>query len=166
MSATSKNSISLAGEFLVLSHLSLRGYIATLTLGHTKGVDILLSNPETGKLFKLEVKTTTGSPHKSKHYGLNIGWHMSEKHESITDKNLFYCFVQLENAKPDNPRFFIVPSVTVAKKVKEDDDFYYALEHKNPVRHTEMRWFFIGLDDEARGLPMAEYENNWSYFDK
>lgn len=57
MSDINKNSISLAGEFAVLSQLALRGYDANLTLGHTKNVDILVSHPETGKMYKLEVKT-------------------------------------------------------------------------------------------------------------
>ena len=37
----SHNQVSLAGEFAVLSQLALRGYDANLTLGNTKGVDIL-----------------------------------------------------------------------------------------------------------------------------
>ena len=37
---------SLAGEFLVLGELALRGLDGTLTLGHTKGVDILVHNPK------------------------------------------------------------------------------------------------------------------------
>jgi len=45
----SKNQISLAGEFAVLSQLALHGFDANLTLGNTKGVDILLSNSETKK---------------------------------------------------------------------------------------------------------------------
>ncbi len=53
----SNNSISLAGEFAVLSQLALRGFDANMTLGNTKGVDILLSHQETGKMAKVEVKT-------------------------------------------------------------------------------------------------------------
>ena len=166
MEKISKNSIALAGEFLVLSRLSLKDYVATLTLGHTKGVDILLTNPKTGKLFKLEVKTTTNGNTKTKHYGTNIEWQMDIKHETIIDKNLFYCFVQLEKGMPDNPRFFIVPSETVAKAVKEDDEYYFSYEHKRPVKHTNMRLFRISANDESRGLPATEYEDKWSYFDK
>lgn len=162
----SKNSIALAGEFLVLSRLSLKGYIATLTLGHTKGVDILLTNSATGRLFKIEVKTTTNGYIKSKHYGLNIEWQMNIKHEAIKDKKLFYCFVQLEKGMPDNPRFFIVPSAKVAEYVKGDDEYYYTYEHKKPVKHTDMRLFRMGLDNKARGLPIADYEDKWSYFDE
>lgn len=164
-SGISKNSIALAGEFLVLSRLSLKDCVATLTLGHTKGVDILLTNPKTGKLFKLEVKTTTNGNTKTKHYGTNIEWQMDIKHETIIDKNLFYCFVQLEKGMPDNPRFFIVPSETVAKAVKEDDEYYFSYEHKRQVKHTNMRLFRIGVNNESRGLPATEYENRWSYFD-
>ncbi|MBI5554217.1 MAG: hypothetical protein HY917_05790, partial [Candidatus Diapherotrites archaeon] len=49
---------NLAGEFAVLSQLAIRGLVGTLTLGNTKGVDILVLNSETNKMFKLEVKTT------------------------------------------------------------------------------------------------------------
>ena len=40
-----RNSVSLAGEFAALSQLALRGYDANMTLGRTKSVDILVSNP-------------------------------------------------------------------------------------------------------------------------
>lgn len=56
MSVINSNSVSLAGEFAVLSQLALRGYDANMTLGRTKGVDILVSNPKTGRMLKLEVK--------------------------------------------------------------------------------------------------------------
>ncbi len=51
MNRPNKNSFALAGEFAVLSELALRGYDANMTLGHTKGVDILVSNPRTGCLY-------------------------------------------------------------------------------------------------------------------
>jgi hypothetical protein len=52
-----KNAVSLAGEFAVLSQLALKNYDANMTLGHTKGVDILVSDPRSGKMYRLEVKT-------------------------------------------------------------------------------------------------------------
>ena len=57
MNKINSNSISLAGEFAVLSQLALRGYDANMTLGNTKGVDILVSNPVNEKMYQLEVKT-------------------------------------------------------------------------------------------------------------
>jgi hypothetical protein len=37
-----RNSVGLAGEFVVLSQLTLYGYDAGMTLGHTKNIDILV----------------------------------------------------------------------------------------------------------------------------
>ena len=56
MKGTNNNSVSLAGEFAVLSQLALREYDANMTLGRTKSVDILLSDPANLKMYKLEVK--------------------------------------------------------------------------------------------------------------
>jgi hypothetical protein len=53
MSGINTNSISLAGEFAALSQLALRGYDANMTLGRKKSVDILISNPQTGKMYQL-----------------------------------------------------------------------------------------------------------------
>src|SRR5512145_2873617 len=94
------NSISLAGEFAVLSQLALRGYDANMTLGRTKGVDILVSNPQTGRMLKLEVKTTfrsiRSSGNNSRLLGKSVSsWIMNVKHEEIRDTDLFYCFVNI-----------------------------------------------------------------------
>src|SRR6266568_903518 len=106
----SKNNISIAGEFAVLAQLALRGIDANLTLGNTKSVDIIASDPSTGKMFKLEVKTTYGAkPTISKLFGHTLNWVMGDKHETITDPNLFYCFVNIEK-EANSFRFFIVPS--------------------------------------------------------
>ena len=72
----SPNSLALTGEYLVLARLTLCGYIATLTLGNTKSVDILLSNEKTKRVFRLEVKTTSNGPTKSRYFGTNIEWLM------------------------------------------------------------------------------------------
>lgn len=80
MDKISKNSVSLAGEFAVLSQLVLRGYDANLTLGRTKNVDILVSNPEANRLYKLEVKTSYSmKPTEEKLFGytLRVSMHRS-----------------------------------------------------------------------------------------
>src|SRR5436309_1029323 len=94
------NSVSLAGEFAVLSQLALRGYDANMTLGRTKGVDILVSHPKTKKMFQLEVKTnyqnSRHKPSQSKVFGKSVsGWIMKKAHEQIVAANLFYCFVNI-----------------------------------------------------------------------
>jgi len=54
--------IGLAGEYYVLAQLTQCGLIATLTLSTTKGVDILVTNQELDRLFKVEVKTKRRAP--------------------------------------------------------------------------------------------------------
>jgi len=93
MANLNKNSVALAGEFAVLSQLTLRGYDANMTLGRTKSVDILVSDPETGNMFKLEVKTnymsSRSSGGSSKLFGKYVSaWIMNEKHERINEPNL------------------------------------------------------------------------------
>ncbi len=100
MPTINTNSVSLAGEFAVLSQLALRGFDANLTLGRTKSVDILDSDPKTGKMYQLEVKTnytnTRRKPVASKIFGKYISdWIMSKKHEDIISPTLFYCFVNI-----------------------------------------------------------------------
>jgi hypothetical protein len=52
------NYIALAGEFSVLAALARGRLEATLTRGHTKGIDILVLDRRTGRTYKVEVKTT------------------------------------------------------------------------------------------------------------
>ena len=100
MKGTNSNSVSLAGEFAVLSQLALRGYDANMTLGQTKSVDILVSDPKNLKMYKLEVKTnyqnSPNKPHFLKVHGKFVSsWFMHKKHEEIKDPDLFYCFVNI-----------------------------------------------------------------------
>ena len=93
-STISPNSVSLAGEFAVLSQLYLQGYVANMTLGNTKDVDILISDPVTHRMYKLEVKTNyqNSRPQVSRVHGKVVSaWIMHEKHEQITAPDLFYC---------------------------------------------------------------------------
>jgi hypothetical protein len=172
MQKKDNNSVSLAGEFAVLSQLVLQGYDANMTLGRTKGVDILVSDPGTKKMYKLEVKikyrTSPKKAHVSKVHGTVKGeWMMDKKHESLIDPSLFYCFVIIGEVK-STFQFYIVPSRVVAKYVKEQHRHW--LREKNregkKVKDTEMRSFRIGFEENKYRVatPLAErYENNWKF---
>lgn len=168
MSEITKNSVSLAGEFAVLSQLALRGYDANLTLGHTKHVDILVSDPRSGKMYKLEVKTNFRSTRavggSSSLFGKFVSsWVMGEKHESISDPDLFYCFVNISE-DTQKFRFFIIPNAIVSKYVKEQHALWLKDGERDTV--TTMRQFRIGIQGEKYPIetPTAEqYENNWDF---
>ena len=75
----------------MLSQLALCEYDANMTLGRTKGVDILVSHPKTKRMYKLEVKTkyrtSSKTSRKNKVFGTVIGeWMMSKKHETMIDR--------------------------------------------------------------------------------
>jgi len=153
-----KNNIGLAGEFYTLAQLTERGFIATLTLGNSKGIDILVTNQNINKIFKVEVKTTVKKPRKEKLFSDKYlyTWAMSKKHEFVSDENLIYCFVYLE--APDiKPKFFIVPSKVVSGYVKWQHNFWLN-SRKYQVKDTNMRNFRIEIDDPQK------YHNNWELF--
>jgi len=133
-----------SGEYFVAAELSRRGYIASITLRNTKGVDILCSNSNATKTVGIQVKTNSGS---------NRSWILNKKAEDYFADNLFYVFVNLNNGQR-HPDFFIVPSKVVAKYTKEGHANWLRTPGKKGQKHkdTPMRKF----DD-----PKEEYLNRW-----
>ncbi|MFZ2522836.1 MAG: hypothetical protein WAW92_00440 [Minisyncoccia bacterium] len=173
MNNINKNSVSIAGEFAVLSQLALRGYDANITLGHTKSVDILVSDPRNGKLYQLEVKTNyindKKKPAVSKIHGKFISdWMMNEKQETIDTPSLFYCFVNISK-QTHLVRFYVVPSKIVARYVKEEHQLWIDEKRKEGKKvkyDTPMRLFRIGIKGEKYAIKtptQEECENNWAF---
>lgn len=164
MNGKNNNAISLAGEFAVLSQLMLRGFDANMTLGRTKSVDILLSDPGTGRMLKLEVKTQWGRGASSKLFGACVGqWIMDQKHETIRDADLFYCFVHIAS-DTKHFRFFLVPSIVVADYVKAQHKLWLRVDPKH--RDSRIRRFRIGLEREKYPIStptQEQYEDNWPF---
>lgn len=153
-----KNQVGLAGEFYVLAQLSARGFVGTLTLGNTKGVDILVTNQSADKLYKVEVKTTLNKPRVEKLFSdkANYHWTMSRKHEEIAESNLIYCFVYIESVE-QLPIFFLVPSQEVAEYVKWQHEYWLSTREK-AVKDSDMRKFRIAIDDPN------QFRDNWEIF--
>jgi len=164
------NAVSLAGEFAVLSQLALHGYDASMTLGRTKGVDILISDPKKNRMYKLEVKTNLknirAEPAHSKMFGEIVSeWIMNAKHESIVDPDLFYCFVNIERGA-GRFHFYIVPSKIVAKYVKKEHEFWHKKHRRRKNNATNMRLFRIGLKGcsyKIKTPTKEQCENNWNF---
>jgi hypothetical protein len=137
-----------AGEYLVAGELSRRGYIASITLRNTRGVDILVSDDEAKKNIAIQVKTNQG---KTK------WWILDKKAESYFADNLFYVFVNLNSG--DAPDYFIVPSKVVAKQIRDTHSKWLKTPGKtgkphkdNPIRQFEdktcsylNRWDLLNL---------------------
>jgi len=97
-----------AGEYFVAAELAKRGYIASINLKNTRGIDILASNKDASKSVGIQVKTTR--------YNVYY-WMLNEKAEDYYADNLFYVFVNLKG-QSQRPDFFIVPSKVVARYIK------------------------------------------------
>jgi hypothetical protein len=139
----------IAGEYLVAGELSRRGYIASITLRNTRGVDILVSNLDANKSVGVQVKTNQNGRRE---------WVLTKKHETDLAKNLFFVFVNLNGVAP--PQFFIVPCGEVARyarqnhqkwlkktsragKPHQDNPFR---KFRDPEAQFRDRWDLLGLD--------------------
>ncbi len=96
-----------AGQFFVAAELSRRGYVATLTVGNTRGIDLLVARADASASVGVEVKTKQGSENE---------WILDKKSE-VGSKNLVYVFVNLNDGKP--PTFHVVPAKVVASYIRE-----------------------------------------------
>jgi hypothetical protein len=132
-----------AGEYFVAAELSRRGYVASLTLRNTRGIDILASNVEATKSVGIQVKTNSGRKPK---------WLLSEKADRDIAENLFYVFVNLNGT--DVPEYYIVPRAVVADHVREGHKAWLAAPGRDGQAHREntMRVF-----DDLNG----KYRNRW-----
>jgi hypothetical protein len=160
-----KNLVALAGEYHVLAQLSERGIVGALTLGHTKGIDILAHNPSTGRMRRVEVKSTRQGPGPARLWHPNSAaahsWTMSEKHEALNDEDLLFCFVQLSGAASP-PRIFVVPAAEVASYVKWEHALWLKSGKNGPRpenKENKMRRFRIEESDPN------DYQNKWGLFD-
>jgi len=103
-----KGLVGVAGEYLVAAELTRRGYLASLTLRNSRGVDVFVSDPEASRAVGVQVKTNSGSRRK---------WLLTEKVERYVARNLFYVFVNLhDGARPAT--YHVVPSTDVAGYAK------------------------------------------------
>ena len=166
-----QNYVALAGEYLVLGELALRGLDASLTLGHTKEIDILLLRREPNGFFRVEVKASSGDVRQSTIFGSSYEWLMNERHGSLVEKRLIYCFVRT-TLDVAHRRFFLVPSEDVAAYIRWEFEYWKAHSERRTGKVSALRTFRIpvkGVTDNPlppswRDGRWARWENNWAIF--
>ncbi|MDY6904048.1 MAG: hypothetical protein SWH61_05115 [Thermodesulfobacteriota bacterium] len=100
--------VGVAGEYLVAGELSLRGYLASMTLRNSRGIDIIASNSDGSKSISVQVKTNSSG---------GKAWMLNKKSEDFFSENHYYILVALKSIS-ERPDFHIVPSKVVAEYVK------------------------------------------------
>lgn len=128
--------------------LTRRGYIASVTLRNTKGIDLLVSNVDATHQIDVQVKTN--------HYDKRE-WLLNKKDETGATENLFYIFVILKNEN-ERPDFFIVPSKEVAEYIQTKHQEWLSKPGKNGEAHqdSKMRKF---IDEDGK------YFEKWELID-
>jgi len=101
--------VGVAGEYLVAGELTLRGYIASVTLRNSRGIDIIASTSDGSKSLSIQVKTNSNG---------NNEWILNKKSEKFYSDNHYYIFVALDSLG-NRPNFYIVPSSVVATYVTQ-----------------------------------------------
>lgn len=140
-----------AGEHLVLSRLLSKGLLAAQAPRGVRKADILVNFLDGGSPCLIQVK--------SRQFGSDGGWHMSEKHELTLDRDLFYCFVDFE---PVQPTVHVVPASKVATVLKLDHEIWLATPGKKGQPHnpTTMRRFRSAAFGQTPGW-LDEFLENW-----
>ena len=150
-----KNLTRLAGEFLVASRLTQRGYMVSLQWGTTIGYDLLVFDKE-GKVAYLEVKSTAS---------YNRRWILQAKYanpeeEKIPIQRRFVCCVDLTVEPVD---VFVFPALVVSKgltyfyKVKGfPNSFSYMFALNKKPRHKAK---------EPKELTVGEYIEQEKYLE-
>ena len=86
LSQLESTQVGVAGEYFVAAELSVRGYLATVTLRNSRGIDIIASNSDAARSVSIKVKTSKkGAPR----------WVLGKKAEDFFADNHFYVFALL-----------------------------------------------------------------------
>ncbi len=136
----------ISGEYYVAAELSRLGYIASLTLKNTKGIDVLATNKDGTQTALIQVKTTS-----------KRDWLLDKKAENFIGFNLYYVFVKLDyDGKPQ--KYYVVPSNEVANYVTKSHRKWLNTLGKKGQKHkdTSMRQFSI------EEFHKEKYLNKWS----
>ena len=141
-----------AGEHLVLSRLLARGILAAQAPRGARKADVLVNFLDGGSPALIQVK--------SRQFGPDGGWHMSEKHESQTEEDLFFCFVNFE---PLSPTVHVIPAAVVAEVVRKDHQIWLETPGQKGQAHqpSVMRRIKPKSSSQEDGW-MNRYLENWS----
>jgi hypothetical protein len=134
-----------AGEYFVAAELSRLGYIASITLRNTRGIDILASSADASKQVGIQVKTNRIDKPE---------WILNKKAEEYFADNLFYVFVCLKFGNDAHPDFYVVPSSIVAEYTKRTYHEWFETLGRKGQQHSDSS---IRKFQDLNG----KYKNNW-----
>ena len=117
----------IAGEYFVAAELTRRGFMASITLRNNDSIDIHASKLSDQRIFAIQVKTQQLD---------RSSWPLHKKSELLFSNNIFYIFVSFQGLL-DRPKYYIVPSKTVAERVKKSHQIWLDTPGKKGQPHND-----------------------------
>ena len=173
-----KNQRGNAGQFFVAGELCRRGYVASVTMGNTQGVDILCSNSAWTKFVYVQVKTYPPSEE-----GVTVP--VGTKAERIATTRIVYVLIGLPDSDTASdawhPEYYIIPSRVVAEKAKADHATYTRDQKREVAKindpskremrlrklaKNKMRTLRVPPKEDANGWSVADYKNRWDIIER
>lgn len=125
-----------AGEYFVAAELSRRGYIASLTMKNTMGIDILAASADASRVVGIQVKTTRDG---------HTSWLVNGLDKKVKVGNhQFFVFVSMN--KMGRPSFYVVPRNDVIRLSKATMRDGRMPKFADPTGKYRNKWKLLGLD--------------------
>jgi hypothetical protein len=118
------------GVYLTAAELVKRGFIVSPTSRSAKGADLLVTDQRCQNAWSVQVKANASNA---------SFWLAGRSARDLKSKTHIYVFVSIPKNKA--PRFFVVPSRTVAKKVPGGRKSWYPYYRDE---RFENRWAIFG----------------------
>jgi len=136
--------ISLTGEFFVAGMMTLKGWVASLTLKNYPSVDIFGLDPENGKTTNIQVKTTKND----KSYQIGLKRSQRELIEDIITCSFVFVYIDKNN----NAEYYILSKTQLKELIEKTDDEYYNRPRKEPLKDYPIA---VSLKD------LIQYKDKW-----
>jgi hypothetical protein len=147
---TDSHIAGLAGEHFVAYRVAMLGFIPALVRQTVRGVDLLVSNPETGKSVAVQIKSAASAVHErrgaSESQAFHLRFPLGQRAIAGTADNTVFCFVDLRRkAGAELADVYVIPAAVLKKEyaglvVRK----YRYTQHHRPVD------------------AMEPFRNNWS----
>lgn len=151
--SSSSSLLEAAGEHYVLCQLLRREFIAALAPQGVPNADIIVTDDIGQRLCAIQVKSRRDK-------GLDKGWHMKPKHETLEGDRLFYCFVDFGSSLEATPSCYIVPSNIVAEAIRENHKEWLKTPGKGGRLHKDSDVRRL-LPDYWRLNPASKHLQGW-----
>lgn len=147
-------SIGQYGTYLLASKLWAKGYRAVLTSRNTKGVDLYVDDPETGKIVGVQVKTfrPKGKDHLKYFFPVSYG-----KSCEIDQLVFLYDFIFVEIQPDLAEHFYMVPKGDMVRLLKEHWESWRDHKHRIPFEEQSKKTIPLCLFVHQ----LTPYENKW-----